>query len=152
MNKPDVGSALKELSVRREDWKATQEVQGRWCCDGANSGHHGDPSRGSRGELLKNEEGGQTSFPRRRQGRVTGMSELWEVEWIPGTGHAEMRRHEVACHSEDWQGVPEEDSGQEALQPSQERRVYKGLETPLDLGLYLEGYRKPLRNLSGGRA
>ena len=53
VNKPDVGSALKELSVRQEGWKATQEVQGRWCCDGANSGHHGDPSWGGRGELLE---------------------------------------------------------------------------------------------------
>ena len=111
MNKPDLGSALKELSVRREDWKATQEVQGRWCCDGANSGHHGDLSGGSRGELLENEEGGQTSFPRRRQGRVTGMSELRVVEWIPGTAHAEMQRHEAARHSGGRRGTPEEDSG-----------------------------------------
>lgn len=104
VNKPDVGSALKELSVRQEDWKAIQEVQGRWCCDGANSGHHGDPSWGGRGELLETEEGGQKNFPRRRQGRVTGMSELREVEWIPGTAHAEMRRHEAACHNEDTAG------------------------------------------------
>lgn len=38
----------------------------------------------------------------------------------------------------------------EGLTPSQERVVYKGLEHPLEPGLYPEGNREPLRNLSGG--
>lgn len=38
----------------------------------------------------------------------------------------------------------------EGLTLSQERVVYKGLEHPLEPGLYPEGNREPLRNLSGG--
>lgn len=41
---------------------------------------------------------------------------------------------------------PEEDSGREALQPSQERRLYKGSNPLLETDFTLEGYRKPLRN------
>lgn len=93
MNKPDTGSALKELSVWWENWKAAQEVQCRRSCDGGNSGHSGDPREGER---LQNEEGDKESFPRRRQGRMTGMLGLREVEWIPGTAPAKMRRHEAA--------------------------------------------------------
>ena len=60
----------------------------------------------------------------------------------------DMKRHATMRTQ---RGAPQEDSiPGSAEAESRESGVYKGLKPRLELRLYLEGNREPLRNLSGG--
>lgn len=101
-------------------------------------------------ELLPKEEEGKESFPRRRHGRLTRM-----LAQGSGMGSWNSRRRGVEARSGMLQGghgevcLKTRPCG-ERLKPSQESRVRKRLDCYLELGLYPEGWREPVRNLSTG--